>query len=188
VPSTSALSSLIIAFRRAEIRAFWILTTAVCSLVLAVAAGALGAGAPWAWGVIGLGLPLPALIWPPWLEIGVGAWNKGVRLSTAMLRAYVLRVGYYLLFAAVARTGSSLDLPLGKADVSRWISRSRHELAFGDCDRMVAANGWWGRELLASIRRPGKAWQLCLLPVLLLLLVLREGKRSAFDHLHLVLT
>jgi hypothetical protein len=167
-----------IALRRAEIRAFAILTTAALSLGLAFAAAAFGAPAPWAWGFLGVGLPLPALIWPRWLESGVRAWNKGVRLGTVILNAYVLRVGYYLLFAAVGRTGSSLDLELGNAGVSRWISRARHERAFGDRDRLTAADGRWVRELLASLRSRSKAWQVCLFPVLLLLLVLRDESQE----------
>jgi hypothetical protein len=171
---------MIIAFRRAEIHAFWTMTTVVFSVALLLVAVAVGARAPWAWGVAGLALPLPALVWPKWLEIGVRAWNKGVRLSTVVLRAYVLRVGYYLLFAAVGRTGSSLDLGTRNGDPSLWISRSRHALAFGDASRPAAPGGWWGRELLASVRSPGRAWQACLLPVVLLLLVLRdEGQESA---------
>jgi hypothetical protein len=192
VPSTSALPTfhrlqvpapdrpLTIAFRRAEVRAFWILVTAALSLVLTLAAAAFSARAPWAWGVVGLALPLPALIWPPWLEIGVRAWNKCVRSCAVLLRAYVLRVGYYLMVAAVGRAGSSMDLGSRNAGISRWISRSRHDLAFGDCDRQVAADGGSGGGFLAPVRSLGKAWQLCLLPVLLLLSMLRDaGQESA---------
>jgi hypothetical protein len=192
VPSTSTLPTfhrlhvpaaerpLTIAFRRAEVRAFWVLTTAALAVVLTLAAAAFGAHAPWAWGAVSLALPLPALIWPPWLEIGVRAWNKAVQSGTARLRAYVLRVGYYLLIAAVGRAGSSMDLGSRNDEVSRWISRSRHDRAFGDGVRQATADGRWGGEFLASARSPGKAWQLCLLPVLLLLSILRdEGQESA---------
>jgi hypothetical protein len=171
---------LTIAFRRAEIRAFWVLLTAALALVLAVSAAAVGARAPWAWGALALVLPLPALVWPAWLETGVRMWNKGARSGAVVIRAYVLRVGYYLMVAAVGRTGSSMDLGRRSEDISRWISRSRHDLAFGDCDRQAAGDGWWGGEFLAPARSLGKAWQLCLLPVLLLLVMLRdEGQESA---------
>jgi hypothetical protein len=171
---------LTIAFRRAEVRAFWALATAAFSLALTLSAAAFGARAPWVWGVVGLALPLPALIWSRWLEIGVRAWNKAVRSGAALLRAYVLRVGYYLLVAAVGRTGSSMDIGSRNAGGSRWISRSRHDLEFGDCDRQAAADGGSGGGFLAPVRSLGKAWQLCLLPVLLLLSMLRdEGQESA---------
>ena len=105
-----------------------------------------------------MGLLLPGLVWRPWFEMAVRAWNKGVRRCAVTLRAYVLKVGYYLLFAAVGRTGSSLDLVLRDPEISRWIPRTRHQSAFGDCDRLTAApDGWWGRELLVSARRDGEA-------------------------------
>ena len=171
---------LTIAFRRAEVRAFWVLTTAALSLVLTFSAAAAGARVPWAWGIVALALPLPALIWPPWLEFGVRAWNKVVRSGAALLRPFVLRVGYYLLVAAVGRTGSSMDLGSRSAGASRWISRSRHDLAFGDCDRQAAADGSPAGEFFAPVRSLGKGWQLCLIPVLLLLVMLRdEGQESA---------
>jgi hypothetical protein len=167
--------------RRADIRAFWIITTAVLALALGLVSDLLGARAPWAWGVASMGLLLPGLVWRPWFEMAVRAWNKGVRRCAVTLRAYVLKVGYYLLFAAVGRTGSSLDLVLRDPEISRWIPRTRHQSAFGDCDRLTAApDGWWGRELLVSARRAGSGWQVCLLPVVLLLLAWREeGQESA---------
>jgi hypothetical protein len=178
--SISFLPPLTIAFRRAEVRAFWLMATVALSLGLGLLAAAFDARVPWAWGILALALPLPGLVWPRWLEMGVRVWNRSVRLCAATLRAYTLRVGYYLLFAAVGRCGSSLDLGLRNRDDSRWISRSLHGFAFGDCDRLVAANGWNGLEFLRTIRSPGKAWQACLLPVLLLLMVLRDdGQESA---------
>jgi hypothetical protein len=167
--------------RRADIRAFWIITTAVLALALGLVSDLLGARAPWVWGVGSVGLLLPGLVWRPWFEMGVRAWNKAVRRCAVILRAYVLKVGYYLLFGAVGRTGSSLQLPLRDPETSRWIPRTRLQSAFGDCDRLTAApDGWWGSEWLASVRNPGKAWQMCLLPVLMLLRVLGdEGQESA---------
>jgi len=52
---------LTISSRRADIRAFWIVTTAVFSLAMGSAANILGASMPWAWGLAALALPLPGL-------------------------------------------------------------------------------------------------------------------------------
>jgi hypothetical protein len=110
----------------------------------------------------------------------VRTWNKVVLSSRAPLRAYVLNIGYYLLFVAVGRTGSSLDVSLRRAEVSRWIERRRDAPGVGDRHQMTGGNGWWGRELLTSARQPGNAWQVCLLPLVLLLLLLSEdGYESA---------
>ena len=66
-------------------------------------------------------------------------------------RAYVLKVCYYLLFGAVGRTGSSLDLGLGNAGVSRWISETAHDPTFGDGGPSAGGGraAWWSRGLLA---------------------------------------
>jgi hypothetical protein len=180
VPSTSSSSPLIIALRRADVRAFWVVTTAAVGAVLGVIALALGAGAPWVWALAALALPLPGLVWPEWLEIGVRSWNKAARTSMVVLREYTLRVGYFLLFAIVGRAGSGLEIGIRDRRPSEWISRGSHEAAFGKCDRLPALDEWAGREWLASLRKPGNAWQICLLPLVLLLLVLRqEGQESA---------
>jgi hypothetical protein len=180
MPTTSPLPSLKIGLRRADVGAFWVLLTSVVSLALVVVASALGAHTPWAWGLAGLCLALPRLVWSPWFEMGVRAWNKGVSLSLPVLRAYVLRVCYYLLFGPLSRGGAGLGLALATSEASRWIPRERHDASFGDRDRVSSAGGWWGRELLNGAKNPGKAWTVCLLPVVMLLLVLRdEAQESA---------
>jgi len=180
VPLTKPQPLLTVSFRRADVRAFWIVTTAVLSLALGAAASLFGAPTPWVWAILALAVPLPGLFWEQWFELGVRAWNKFVLLSRAPLRAYVLNIGYYVLFVAVGRTGSALDVSLRAAEVSRWIARPHQENTVGDCHRPTEGNGWWGRELLASARQPGNAWQVCLLPLVLLLLLLSEdGYESA---------
>jgi len=180
VPLTKPQPPLTISSRRADIRAFWIVTTAVFSLAMGSAANILGASMPWAWGLAALALPLPGLVWPPWFALGVRGWNRCAQSGAAVLHAYVLKVGYYVIFAPVGRTSSSLDLVLHNGETSRWIPRARHEQAFADCNRPSAEGGWWGRELLASAGLRGNSWQVCLLPVVLLLMLLREeGHESA---------
>jgi len=158
--------------------AFWILATGALTGVLGLSAAALGLRAPWAWGTAGVCVMLPGLVWTPWFELGVRAWNKGVRLSTAALRAYVLRVCYYLLFGAVSRAGSSLDLVLGQ-EKSRWVPYPRSEQESRDA--LAAERGTGGRNhgLVAFAGRPGNAWEIFLLPVVLLLRLLREGQQES---------
>jgi hypothetical protein len=174
VLSTRSAPPLTIAFRRADVRAFWILSTAACSLALGGGAWLLGAAAPRIWAAGGLAVLLPGLVRPEWFNLGIRAWNKGVRISRAALRAYVLKVVYYLLFAPLGWGGSALELRLGQSEISRWISRAGHKKSFGDCDRLPGAGGWWGHELLMSARSLNTAWQICLMPAVLLLLLLRD--------------
>ncbi len=133
-PSTKGLM-LTISFRRAEVTAFWIVLTIAVSLTLAGSSAALGARLPTLWGASGLTILLPGMLWPAWFEWGVRGWNKGVKLSAAVLRRYVLKVYYYVMFAAVARSGASLELMLSDDERSRWILRSAAPIAH-------AKGGW----------------------------------------------
>lgn len=186
--STKGSPSLIITFRRAEMTAFWILTTAGLCAGLVCVSWALGAGAaPWIWAA-GLGLLLPGAVWTPWFEIGVRAWNKGVRVSLPILRAYVLGVAYYLLVCPVGWAGSALDLSFGTRK-SRWIPRDPHEVQEDTATSEVKSlphmlDGvrrspipWRESGLMTLVLNSEKALTLSLLPVVVLLRIL-----SADEH------
>ena len=160
VPSTSPLPSLTIGFRRAEMTAFWILTSRRVRR--------------WHWG------------WPPWSlgaqrAVGMGsrrsvrgparrcladlvrAWHQSLEQGRACLRAAPVaamccKVCYYLLFGAVSRTGSSLDLELGQTETSRWMPRTatiRASRTAVRCRPTQRASGGWSRglrELFSSSR------------------------------------
>jgi hypothetical protein len=171
VPSTDA--PLTISFRRAEMRALWLLATVTLGLILMAVSAAFGAQRPLAWGAGPLVLLLPGLIWSHWFELGVSVWNRGVWFMTYLLRAYTLRLCYYVLFATVGRAGSSLGLTLAQTESSRWISRAMREPPF-ESRRLLEGRDQWGRELLDLAGRPGKRWMVCLLPVVALLYLLRD--------------
>jgi hypothetical protein len=174
-----------IGFRRAQMIAFWIMASAVCSAVVEIVAMAVGARAPSLSAALALCIASPGLIWPLWFELGVRAWNKGVTISTAFLRGYVLKVAYYLLFGAVSRTGSSLGLQLGKSEVSRWIARDRDHATVGgrssvEVDRGTnrkSSRGWLA--VMRHARTTDEVWTVCLMPVMLLLLLLRDETQES---------
>jgi hypothetical protein len=166
-------SPLTVSFRRAEMRAFWLVGTVTLALILYSVSAALGEQRPLAWGAGAFVLVLPGLIWSRWFELGVSAWNRGVWFITYVLRAYTLRVCYYVLFAAVGRAGSSLGLELAQTESSRWISRARRETPFEN-HRLLEGRTGWGRELLDLAGRPGRRWMVCLLPVVAILYLLRD--------------
>jgi hypothetical protein len=167
MPSTDP--ALAVPLRRAHIAGFWILTTAVVSAVVVLICWALGASL-WP-AASALLLPVPALFWPRWLEIGVIAWNRGARLAAASLRAYALKVSYYVVFRAVGWTGPRLRLGFEPHDRSRWI---QHAVGSKEAGRGDAG----GHGLLAFAGQPGNAWTVCLLPVLALLSVLRDDAKD----------
>ena len=150
--------SLRFSYRRAEMTAFWGISVVSVAALVAVSAWAIGAHEPWAWALVGFCVLIPRLVWPRWYGLGITAWNRGIGLIGQGVRAYTLKVSYYLLFVTVGRTGSSLDLVLHDDAASRWIPR------------LPAPT-----QPLADSR-----WVLCLLPVLWLLRLLPDdGQESA---------
>jgi hypothetical protein len=174
----STESPLTISFRRAEMRALWFVGTVTLAVILFIVSAALGAQLPLAWGAGAFVLGLPGLIWSRWFELGVGAWNRAVRFSASLLRAYTLRVCYYFLVAPVSRAGSALGLKLDPAETSRWIARARDEAGFHK-RTLLEPNHGFGREILELVARPGKGWMVCLLPIVLLLHLLRDEQRDS---------
>lgn len=171
MPSTDA--PLTVSYRRAEMQSLWLVGTVTLALILSIVSAAFGAQMPLAWGAWAFVLLVPGLMWSRWFELGVSAWNRGVHLITYLLRAYTLRVCYYVLFAVVGRAGSSLGLQHAETETSRWISRARRE-APPENRRPLEGRDGWGRELLDLAGRPGKRWMVCLLPVVVLLYLLRD--------------
>jgi uncharacterized membrane protein len=169
---------LTISFRRAEIRALWLVSTVALAFILVAAAAALGSTVPSVWAAGALVVLVPGLVWSQWFEIGVRAWNKGVRLITGLLRAYTLGVCYYVLFTSVSLAGSSLGLGLGRRKISCWIPRAKREATLDKRTALDPRDGW-STELLALARRPGNRWMVCLLPVVLLLHLLREDRQES---------
>lgn len=179
MPWTSALPPLQIGFRRAEIVAFWTVATAVFFLVLGLTAKTLGSTAPLSWAASGIVVLFPGIVWRPWFEFGVRGWNKVVRGLTAAMRAYVLKVCYYVVFNAVGQAGSALDLA-ARDDVSRWIRRNKRSgEGFGFLHRTGSAAGGHEQSLLALAGSPGRAWLVCLMPVVMLLMLLRDEAQDS---------
>lgn len=167
------MPSLRLSYRRADVSGFWILGSALLSVLLGTAASASGADAPWAWAATGAaGVLLPGAFWRPWFQTGIWVWNGVMRRSGGWLRRYVSAVCYYTVFAAIGRSGSALDLLPPQPRSSRWTprpdSRSGHE------PRTDSGGVQWYRGLLACARNPGNAWMVFLLPSVFLLVLFRD--------------
>ena len=172
MPSTSPRPSLTISFRRAEVAAFWTLSTLALAALLAVVALDAGARAPWLWAAAAASIVVPGIVWPAWFIFGIRAWNKGAHLCSVALRGYVLRVCYYAFFSGISPTGSSLGLTLDRAETSRWV---RHAGAGVPAGSASSTSGEpWAGGLLAASRRSGSRWMLGLLPMVLLLRILGD--------------
>lgn len=161
---------LFIPLRRADVIAFWTLLTALLVAAAWWLAAVLDSGSTWVWvAATAAAAVVPGTIWHPWFENGVRGWNMVTRVSVGWLTAYVVRVCYYVLIGAVARTGSALDFRSGRVG-SRWIPR-------GD----AGSNDEWRRldqALLGCARRDGSFWLVALLPVAWLLVALRTSEHE----------
>ena len=180
MPSTNPLPSLTLSFRRADMAGFWILGTTILSLSLGLASAALGAQAPWAWGAAGGAcLLVPGLFWRQWFETGVWVWNGSMRRAAAALRTCTLVVCYYTLFAALGRSGSSLELLLRQPDASRWAPLKRGSPWIGNEGSPASDRVEWYQGLYTCARTTGNGWVVCLLPIVLLLILLRDEQQES---------
>jgi hypothetical protein len=177
--SIDRLPALTFSYRRAEVAAFWILGTVVVWLSIGLTAAAVGARAPWAWGTTAAAaLIFPGVVWHRWFETGVWAWNGAVRRLAGGLRIYVLAAGYYILFAAVARSASSRGTTLSPPDSSGW--RVRPPSHPSPDDRGSQAPDRPGRDqgLGAFTQSPGNRWAVTLVPIVFLLTLLRDDQQQ----------
>ena len=110
MPSTNTAPSLRLTFRRAERIAFWFLAAALLDMVVWVLAVLAGAQRPWLWGAVAaIAVLAPGALTSQYFDLGIRAWNKLMRVLTPVLRAYVLRVMYFLLIV-VGLTASSFHV------------------------------------------------------------------------------
>src|SRR5438552_6174186 len=95
--------------RRAPLRAFW-LVQSICAGFLVLTVAALVAGPPYILvGIIlGLMMALPGF-WRPHAILGLyRAWDRWAENYALLARMLLLRICYYVVFAAVGCAGSSI--------------------------------------------------------------------------------
>jgi hypothetical protein len=143
--------SLMLSFRRADVTAFWIIVVAAAIAAAALMARVLDASILWA--ASGAAILALGAVSKYRFDLGIVAWNKLVSIALPPLRAYVLKVCYYVMFGAIRFAGSSLDRSVadrGRLESSRWLRRSEE--------------------------RPSGRWLICLQPVMLLLTALGDQR------------
>ena len=178
--STDSAHSLTIEFRRASVVAFWVLGVATVFLAVGAARTAMGATAPWQLGAwIVAALLLPGLVWRPWFEKGIWAWNGSMRILALLLSKYILRVSYFLLLAPLGVSYSSLDLSSPLPHRSRWIERRRGSDGPASARQASAYQPGLRHGLDAFVRTPGNRWAVSLLPLVFLLALLRDERQEA---------
>jgi hypothetical protein len=171
VPSTSRVPSLRLSLRRGDLAGLWIVVVTTVAASAAVASSAMGAGAPWLWGTgAGILVLIPGLFRTQWFELGIWVWNGCVRHIAAVLRRYVLAVGYYTILAALGTTKCSFDFAATQRRESMWMPR-RPQTPPGEEERHHG--------LLSAATAPGRAWVIVLFPLVFLLDLLRDEQQDS---------
>ena len=171
------LPPLMIARRRAQMTAFWLLLSAIVTITAGLTLSMARQPLPSLWAaVLGVAVLVPPALSAWWFEVGIRVWNKSVRLLIPMLRRYTLVVCYYVLVTAIARFGSSFDLALQPPRASNWVFRMQPSNV---PDRVLASiDIRWFEELFAVSRRRGHGWVVYLLPFMMLLRVLHVDNQE----------
>lgn len=175
VPLIDRFPPVPLGLRRADIAAFWILTTPVVSLAIWGTAAWLGVPSAWAVGVAGAAVILvPGLVQPQWFERGVEVWNRMARFMTRAVRKYVVVVSYYILFAALGRAGSSLDISSRRPQRSRWLPLPIENKRTAVSGALISPSAEEHQTLRSWLRASDHTWAWCLLPITTLLLLLKD--------------
>ena len=177
--SIDRIPRLTVSYRRAEVAGFWILGTALVWLSIGLTAAAVGSPAPWAWATAAaVVLVLPGLVWHPWFETGVWAWNGAVRRIAAGLRKCVLAAGYYILLASVSRSGSSKRQGHDQPVSSGWRVCAPGSRRSGGARTQAPETPATDQGLDAFVQVPGNRWAIALLPIVFLLALLRDDQQQ----------
>ena len=178
--STESVPLLTVAYRRANVAAFWLVGAATVFLLLGVAGIAVGAAAPWRFAAsIVAAILLPGVASRQWFEKGVWVWNGCTRRLVAVLSAYILRVTYIFLLAPLGSSRSSIDLTHSQPDRSTWIERQRGMDGRLSVQGSVPPRDASHHGLLAFVRTPGNRWATALFPLVFLLALLRDRGQEA---------
>jgi hypothetical protein len=166
---------LTLSFRRAEKSVFWSFVAVAGFLIAGFAAAGESRAFAWGWAIAaGATAVTPGVLWQPWFDTGIRGWNMAMRVSTRVVRLYVLRISYYMLITTIGRSGSSLVIAVAGRE-SGWIPR---ETSNPQPAGVLSRSEAWPRDRHASTASDA-AWQLCLLPLVLLLKVLSEEQLDA---------
>ena len=167
--------------RRAPLRAFW-LVQSVCAGFLVSIVGAVVAGRPYMLVGIVLGLMMALSgFWRPHAILGLyRSWDRWAESYALRARMLLLRISYYIVFAAVGCAGSSMRRDANSQ--SLWMPRTtlspdtyltQYDLAFPGFSRN------WTAGYLVWAYKSGNIWASCLLPFLILIAALETQRGKA---------
>ena len=168
--------------RRAWLISFWSTASIVGGLLVGILLAILVSPS---WFIVGLLLSvmliIPGLLWLKATLILYQAWNGLAHLFARGIRFWLLSICFYIIFVAVGRTGSTLELADWTVKRSLWTSRNVPAPTSGRSQLGVIVEEpiqrSWPFALLRWAIRSGNWWACCLIPFFFLVLVF-EGEQQ----------
>jgi hypothetical protein len=129
-----------------------------------------------------VGFPLIGILQPAWMKAAYTAWNSGAGLFARAARVILTGICFYIIFLAVGRAGSRMDLHPPKREKSLWnpkgtLPGAAFDREFAAVESSGAAKGWI-RGYSFWARNSGQIWALFLLPFLVMLSALDSHRDS----------
>jgi hypothetical protein len=166
--------------RRAQLRAFWLVQSA-CAAFLAMIVGVVAGRRYMLLGIFfGLLMALPGLWRPHAISGFYRAWDRWAERYALWARMLLLRICYYVVFAAVGCAGSiirrdpkSRSLWMPRTTLSPDAYLSQYDLTLPGVSRS------WAAGYLVWAYKSGNIWACCLLPFLILIAALETQRGKA---------
>lgn len=172
--------------RRAWLRSFWLVSSAASGVFVGLLSALLVAPVWFATGVIlACVMAVPGLLWPQLVSRPYRVWNWMARSFARRARFVLMGLCYFVIFVAVGRAGSLLQLRRPSSNTSLWLPRGTlaSSAYFHQYDAPAPELPQTGRlrAYLSWALGSGNAWAVCLVPFLLLLKPLQaEQEGSSF--------
>lgn len=174
--------------RRTALRSFWL----VLSLLLGATFWVVGwlLEVPFAWGVgliAGLAGGTMVFLNEELVRRFYNAWNRRlIRPIAALASSAVTGICFFIIFAAVGRVGSRLQI--GGRTATNWESRKTlsgdaYGFLFAIRNGTVTETGWMGNYIRWAVRS-GNMWSISLLPFLSFLRLLSNEQKSAATNIY----
>jgi hypothetical protein len=170
--------------RRTRLMSFWLVSSAVSGVLVGILSALLVAPEWIGTGVIlALLMAVPGFLWPQFVSRPYQVWNRLARYFARRACLVLIGVCYFVIFVAVGRAGSSLQILRPTFSSSLWLPRGTLTPAAYFHQYDVTVKGFpqtgWVRSYFSWALGSGNVWAVCLLPFLLLLKSLQVDQKSS---------
>jgi hypothetical protein len=170
--------------RRAWLMSFWLVSSAVSGVLVGILSALLVAPVWIGTGVIlALLMAVPGFLWPQFVSRPYQVWNRLARYFARRACLVLMGICYFVIFVAVGRAGSSLQIHRPTLSTSLWLPRGTLKPAAYFHQYDATAKGLpqtgWMRSYLSWALGSRNVWAVCLVPFLLLLKFLQVDQKDS---------